>query len=60
MLFRSPDREADEEHISLPRQGNGRIEALFKKPLPEPVTCILFAEFPGQIEIDYSRYVTVE
>jgi len=35
------DREADEEHISLPRQGNMRIEARFKKPLPEPVTCIL-------------------
>jgi len=30
----TPDREADEELISLPRQGNVRIEALFKKPLP--------------------------
>ena len=27
----SPDREADEEHISLPLQGNVRIEARFKK-----------------------------
>jgi len=27
----TPDREADEEHISLPRQGNVRIEARFKK-----------------------------
>ena len=43
----TPDREADEEHISLPRQGNVRIEALFKKRMPEPVTCILYAEFPG-------------
>jgi hypothetical protein len=56
----SPDREADEEHISLPRQGNVRIEALFKKPLPDSVTCILYAEFPGHIEIDNSRNVTVE
>jgi hypothetical protein len=56
----TPDREADEEHISLPRQGNVRVEALFKKPLPEPVTCILYAEFPEHIEIDYSRNVTVE
>ena len=56
----TPDREADEEHISLPRQGNVRIEALFKKPLPEPVTCVLYDEFPGHNEIDYSRYVTVE
>jgi len=54
------DREADEEHISLPRQGNVRIEALFKRPLPEPVTYILYSEFPGHIEIDYFRNVTVE
>ena len=49
------DREADEEHISLPRQGNVRIEARFKKSLPEPVTCILHAEFPEHTEIDNSR-----
>jgi len=45
----TPDREADEEHVILPRQGNVRIEAQFKKPLPVPVTCILCAEFPGHI-----------
>jgi hypothetical protein len=28
------DKKVDEEHISLPRQGNVRIEARFKKPLP--------------------------
>ena len=56
----TPDREADEEHISLPRQGNVRIEALFKNPVPENATCILYAEFPGHIKIDYSREVTVE
>ena len=55
----TPDREADEEHISLPRQGNVRIEACFKKPLPEPVICILCAEFPLHVEIDNSRKVTV-
>jgi hypothetical protein len=56
----TPDREADEEHISLPRQGNVRIEARFKKPPPEPVTCILYAEFPGHVEIDNSRNVTAQ
>ena len=56
----TPDREADEEHISLPRQGNVRIEARFKNALPEPVTCILYAEFPGHIDIDHSRNITVE
>jgi len=56
----TPDREADGEHICLPRQGNVRKDARFKKPLPEPVTCILYAEFPGHIEIDHSRNITVE
>jgi hypothetical protein len=51
----TPDREADEEHIRLPGLGNLRTETLFKKPLPETVTCILYAQFPGHIEIDYSR-----
>ena len=59
-LYLVPDREADEEHINLPRQGNGRIVARFKKPLPEPFTCILYFEFPGHVEIDNSRNVTVE
>jgi hypothetical protein len=58
----TPDREADEEHIGLPCQGNVHIEALFKKPLRnhETLTCILYAKFPGHIEIDYSRNVAVE
>jgi len=55
----SLEREADEEHISLPRQWNVRIDARFKKPLPEPVICILYAQFPGLVEIDKSRSVTV-
>jgi hypothetical protein len=55
----TPEREADVEHISLPRQGNVRIEALFKSH-SESVTCILYAEFPRHIEIDNSRNVTAE
>ena len=38
----TPDRDADEEHISLPRQRNVRIKAGFNKPLPELVTFILY------------------
>jgi hypothetical protein len=56
----TPGREANEEHISLQRQGNVRIETRFNKPLPEPVTCILYAEFSGHVEIDNSRIITVE
>jgi hypothetical protein len=46
------DRGSPLKHISLPRQGNVRIEARFSKPLPEPVTSILYTEFPGDVEID--------
>ena len=59
-LYLTPDREADEEHVSLLRQGIVGIEARFKKPLPEYVTYILYAEFPGHVEIDNSMNVTVE
>jgi len=34
----TPDREKNEVHIILPRHGNLRIEARFKKPLPEHFT----------------------
>ena len=56
----TPDTEADEEHRILPRQGNVRIGARFNKPLTEPVTCIVYAQFPGHVEIDNSRNVTVK
>ena len=56
----TPDREAYEDHISLPRHGNLHIEAPLKKLLPEQVTCILYAEFPGHVEIDNSRNDTVQ
>jgi len=54
------DTGADEKHISFHHQGNVRIEAHFKKPFSEPETCILYAEFAGHIEIDYSGNVEVE
>ena len=56
----TPVKEADEEYISLPLQRNVRIEDRFKIPLPQPVTCNWYAEFPGHFEIDNSRNVTVE
>jgi hypothetical protein len=46
----TPDREADEEHISLPRQGIVCFEALFTKPLPETVTCIFMLNSPGTLK----------
>ena len=54
------ERESNEEHICLPPQENVCILALYKKMLREPVTRILYAEFPGNIEIDNSSNITVE
>jgi hypothetical protein len=56
----TPDREADEEQIRLSLQGNLRFEARFKKPVTDTVTCIVFAEFPGNAEFNNSRNVTIE
>ena len=50
-----PDREFDKERISPPHHGNVRIEARFKKPLTETIAYILYADFPGHIEIENSE-----
>ena len=52
-------RDADEEHIILHCQGKLRIEARFKKPLPDPVTCIWYAQFPRHVKIDIPGDVTL-
>ena len=56
----TPDIQADEEHKIMLREGNGRIDALFNKPLLEPMTCLFYADVPGHFEIDHSRNFTVE
>ncbi len=60
----TPDREANEEHISMPHQGIVRIEARFKQILPEPVTCILYAvprtQWDRELQKCYSRMNTIE
>jgi len=38
------DRADSEGHISLPDQGNIRLELQFDKPLPEALTCLLYLE----------------
>ncbi|XP_069107304.1 uncharacterized protein F54H12.2-like [Argopecten irradians] len=48
---------ADQEHINLVKQGNTRLEIRFGAPLPEPVTCIAFAEFPSLLQLDKTRDV---
>ena len=56
----TPHRETDEDNIRLKPQGNARIETRFNKPLPDPVTCVLYTEFLAQVEINNARNVKVE
>ena len=54
------DREADEEHISPPPIRETCALGHDLKNLPKPVTCLLYAEFPGHVEINKLRNITVE
>ena len=54
----TPDRAAFEGHISLPDQGNIRLELLFDRPLPEVITCLLYLEYDNCVRIDQLRTVS--
>lgn len=47
----------DQEHVNLVKQANIRIEIRFATPLTEAVTCVAFAEFNAEINIDKTRDV---
>ena len=55
----TPDREADEQHVSLTLQRNC-LSGHTIKTTSEPVTCIFYAEFPADVEIDHYRNVTLQ
>ena len=54
----TPDRAASEGHASQLDNGNIRIELRFAKPLPDPITCLLYLEFNNTISINSERKVT--
>ena len=54
----TPDRAASEGHISLPDQGNIRVELQFDKPLSEAITCLLYLEYGIGVRIDKLRTVS--
>ena len=41
MFDLTPDRAASECHVSLPDQGNIRLELLFDKAFADAITCLL-------------------
>jgi len=54
----TPDGAASQGHTSHPDNGYIRVELKFCKPLPEPITCILYLEYDNSVRIDTSRTVT--
>jgi len=54
----TPDRRDSEGHTSHPDSGNIRIELKFSKPLPVPITCIIYLEFDNSVRIDYARKIS--
>jgi hypothetical protein len=55
----SPNLAASEGHTSLPENGI-RIELKFSKPLPDPITCILYLEYDNSIRIGKLRTVSTD
>jgi hypothetical protein len=54
------DRAASEGHVSLPDQGNIRLELRFYRPIPEAVTCLLYLEYDNCVRIDELCTVSIE
>ena len=50
---------SDRGYLSLVKQGIVRVTANFAKPLPTPVSCIIYTEGVGYFEINQSRDVIV-
>jgi hypothetical protein len=47
-------------HTSHPDSGHIRIEAQFKKALPDVVNCLLYMEYDNSVHIDLKRTVTTD
>ncbi|CAG2257575.1 unnamed protein product [Mytilus edulis] len=50
----------DNDYLTLKKQGNLRIDAVFRGALPHTVNCIVLAERQGYFEINQSREVILE
>ncbi|KAK3929578.1 hypothetical protein KUF71_003585 [Frankliniella fusca] len=56
----SPDMSASEPHWNHQKQGALRLYLRFAAPLPQPINCVVYAEFQNLIEIDKDRNVIVD
>ena len=56
----TPDGSASDGHVSLPENGNIRIELKFDSALTDAITCLLYLEYDGSVQIDKLRNVTTD
>jgi hypothetical protein len=54
------DHGVAEGHTSNPESGHIRIEAHFKKALPDVVTCLIYLKYDNCVHIDLKRTVTID
>ena len=57
-VYKLDDQVYDYECLAPNEQGNLSVEALFDTPLSENVNALVYAQFPGILEIDQYRSVT--
>ncbi|XP_052761972.1 uncharacterized protein F54H12.2-like [Mya arenaria] len=50
-----PDFSHHGEYLSLMKSGNVRLDVVFKNPLSEPMSCIVYSEGPGYFEVNKER-----
>ena len=55
-----PTTANDFRYLGLPKKGHTRLTVHLKKSTPKPVMLIIYASFPGRVEIDQMRNVTLK
>ncbi|WAR10272.1 YMD2-like protein [Mya arenaria] len=50
-----PDFSHHGEYLSLAKTGNVRLDVVFKDPLTEPMSCIVYSQGPGYFEVNKER-----
>lgn len=56
----TPEHSASEERASPSESGNIRVELKFDKAITDAVTCLLYLEHEGSIQVDKARNVTID
>ena len=54
------DPFSNSDAINLTKRGNLSVQAVFRTPLPNPITCVVYSEEFGYFEINSSRDVLIE